>query len=606
MDEAELELWGAHWRRTFAAVGGFKEEAEWKPTLNDLTPSSYSITPDGLPSPTASDHKNDPPRPHEPHPWAQDKKIIGYPTGAELVKRLEVVERDQERKKRHRHKQAATGSCSHDMMSDYDLDCMMSDGSSGCSRSGSGNNTPAVLDSNLTQDERSLVESLLVESQSHPSPGWFDTLREEDMGPSDHYSNLEREGSQDSRDSATPAIPGSPVSEPTQAQRAALESLRDSSPSHSLDNLSNNSTRESTKTLKRELDSSPLIQLKKRKTCASDGLKSSTPPLGEAVKRASPTVLEAPASNPLGTLARNAGMKVRRQSKKSTKSKRKQTVKSGTSSSQSSSGDGLTEEMHCEPTKEVKATPEGKSPAEFNSERSVPLPQITEASCPTGKTALLSPLADMDPDLTDGNDSGEAVGHGLKEVLPEVSRDQLKQKEVENIGSSSQHLVHGDKVNHRRSPKVSRPGREKQKQTVQVVIYQPYRCPGSSKGQSPNMKNPNKTQNPQQKSNSPARSTRSKTDPDTPFVQLNQKGKQSFIDQALEAKRVEEEAERQRKVTRRYWRWHKKQKREKKSMQRVWKEWFDEQDDDFERQQAARGEVVSNFRFYGGYVGGAR
>ncbi|KAG6994193.1 hypothetical protein G7Y79_00046g082440 [Physcia stellaris] len=565
---------GAHWRRTFAAVGGFKEEAEWKPTLNDLTPSPYSITPDGLPSPTASDHKNDPSRPHEPHPWAQDQKIVGYPTGAELVKRLEVVEREQERKKRHRHKQTGAGSGSHDMMSDYDLDCILSDGSSEWSQSGSGNKTPAVLDSKLTQDERSLVESLIVESESHPSPGWFDTLREEDMGPSDHYSNLEREGSQDSRDSATPAIPGSPVSEPTQAQRAALESLRDSSPLPSPDTSSNRSTQESTKTLKRDVDSSPLIQLKKRMTSASDGLKSSTAPLGEAAcGTASPTALEASASNPVGALARNAGMEVRRRSKKASKSKRKQTAKFGAGVSQISTGHDSIEQMHCEPANEVMATPNGKA-----------------------KTALPSPLVDMTPTATNGDDSIEVVGHGSKDVLPELSRDQSKEKGERKTDSSFQGPLYRETMNHRRSPQVSRPGREKQKQTVQVVIYQPYAQPGSSKAQSSTMNNPKKTQK-SQKPNSPARSTRSKTDPDTPFVQLNQKGKQSYIDQALEDKKAEEEAERQRKVERRYWRWHKKQKREKKNMRRVWKEWFDEQDDEFERRQAARGKWFPIFGF---------
>lgn len=606
LTEAELELWGAHWRRTFAAVGGFKEEAEWKPTANDFTPTPYSITPNGLPSPTASDHKNDPPRPLEPHPWVQDRNIVGYPTAAELVKRLEVVEREQERKKRHRHKQTGTGSGSYDKMSDYDLDCIMSDGSSEWSRSGSGSTTPAILDSKLIQDERSLVESRLVESQSHLSPEWFDTLKAEDMGPLDHYSNLESDGWQDSRDSTTPAIPGSPVSEPTQAQRTALESLLNNSPSQSLDKSSITSTQESTKTVKRKLDSSPSTQLKKRKTCASDGPESPTALLGEAAcSTASPSAAAPPASNLIGTLARNAGMEVRRRSKKSSKSKRKRTVKSGASISQISNGDGLIEQMHCEPANEVMATPDHQSPAESNSKTSISRPQIIEASCPKSNTEPLSPLEDLNSDLIDGDGSVDVVDHALNEVLPEADSEQLKWKEEEKTGSSSQHPVHRDTMDHRRSPKVSRHGRDKQKQTVQVVIYQPYARPGRSKDHSPNMNNPNKIQKPKQQ-NSPARSTRSKTDPDTPFVQLNQKGKQSYIDQALEEKKAEEEAERQRKVEARYWRWHKKQEQEKKNMQRVWKEWFDEQDDEFERRQAARGEVVSNFRFYGGYVGGAR
>lgn len=593
-----MELWGAHWKRTFAAVGGFKEEAEWKPTANDFTPTPYSMTPNGLLSPTASDHGNDPPRPHEPHPWAQNRTIVGLPTGAEIVKRLEVVEREQERKKRKRYRQTGTD----DGASDCDLDCIMSDGSSEWSRNGSGSTTPAILDSNLTQDERSLVASLLEGSRSVPSPEWIDTPIEENPGSLEQHSNLSDDGWQDSRDITTPTVPDSPISEPTQAQQAALKSLLNSSQSESLEKSSNTSAQESTKTSKRKSDSSPSTQLKKRKTCAPD----EKAPLGEAAGcTASPTALEAPPSKPIGTLARHAAMEVRKRSKISSKSKRKQTLKSGASRSQISSGNGPIERTRCEPANEVMASPNGKSPAEIVSGRSLPPPQIIEEPCPRSKTGLLSPLEDLNPGPTNGDSSVDVVGHGLKDILPEVSRDQSTLQNEEKTDSSSQRSLYRDTLNHRKPPKPSRHGREKQKQTVQVVIYQPYARPGPSKGQSPKTNNSKKIQKPQHQ-NSPARSTRSKTDPETPFVALNQKGKQSYIDQALEEKKAEEEAKLQRKVDARYWRWHKKQKQDKKNMQRVLREWFDEQDDEFERQQAARGEVVSNSRFYGGYVEGAR
>ena len=595
LDEAQMELWGAHWRRTFAAVGGFREAEEWKPTGNDFTPTPYSMTPNGLPSPAASDHRNDHPRPHEPHPWGQNRTNVGLSTtGAELVKRLEAIEREQERKKRKRYKETGTDSGA----SDYDLDCIMSDVSSEWSRS----TTPEILDSNLTQDERSLVASLLEGSRSVPSPQWIDTPIEENPGTSEQHSNLSGDGWQYSRDSTLPAVPGSPVSEPTEAQRAALESLLNGSQSESLDKSSNTSTQESTKTLKRKPDSPPSTRLKKRRTCAPD----EKAPLGEAAGcTASSTALGAPASNLIGILAKHAGIEARKRSKIPSKSKRKQTLESGASRSQISSGNGPIEQTRREPANEVMVTPNGKSPAEIVSERSLPPLQIIEESCPGSKTELLSPLEDPNPDLTNRDSSVDVVGHGLKEALPEVSTDKSKQQEEGKTGRSSQGPLYRDTVDSRESPKASRHGREKQKQTVQVVIYQPYARPGRSKGQSPKTNTPKKIQKSQQQ-NFPARSTRSKTDPDTPFVALNQNGKQSFVDQALEEKKAEEEAELQRKVDARYWRWHKKQKQDKKNMQRVYREWFDEQDDEFERQQAARGEVVSNFRFYGGYVEGAR
>lgn len=657
MDPEERERWVEHFKRVFSVIGGIQEAWTWKSDINDLTPTPFSVTPTGMLSPGASEHGENSPRPRPHRPVLEN---VGYPTAAELIKRLEGVEREQERKQRKQRNKTRLSPGTYDRLHDYDVDCTMSDLSSKGSQGSSSSNTPACLSphsSELTEDQRSFLESLLIETQSNLCQDSLDTPIKMEMGTSRRHLDLSSKGCGDGSSSTTPATPGSPVSEPTQAQRAFLEGLLNKPQLHSLKNSSNTSTNKIVKTLKRESDSSPSSQPKKPKTCAYKGTESSTAPLGEAsYDLASTSALETPQSNPIGTLARNAGQEVRRRSNEF-RNKPKRTVNSRTLRSKISTGDGLLEQIKCEPAMEVMDTSDGEYPVQNNSKSSDAPTQRSEASWPPSKAELLALIEDYNRDPINENASVDIVDHELEEVPQEIKKDQSNLKEEPTISSTSQGSSCPDTVDRGRSPKVARHGREKQKQTVQVVIYQPYARPGRSKGSSvtdshqqkmpqhqiselssttsttaqalranspqqtktsdragrqslvnsdqqppkppPNMKTPKRLEKPQQQ-NSPARSTRSKTHPTTLFVELNQVGN------AIKAKDAKEEAEHQRYLEARDRRWYKKQKQEKENMQRARKEWFDEQDDEFQRQQAAKGEEVSGYRFYGGYTGSAR